>query len=127
MTARQRGSEGVVVSVKGGRACASLTLRIAAASGLVLGLCACGQKLGEADCVAIRDRLQKAWETDASEAVTLAETEQFRRFVKDESARIGARWMEQCRALEGRDVDREELACLRKVSRIDEVEACQHR
>jgi hypothetical protein len=95
------------------------------ALGLALGLCGCGQKLTDGDCVAIRDRLQKAWEADANEAVTLAETEEFRRFVKDESARIGTRWMAECRKLEGNDIDRAEVACLRRAARIDDVARCQ--
>jgi hypothetical protein len=104
--------------------CCCRGLGFALALGLATAGCA-AEKLTEGDCVAIRERLQSAWDADANEAATLAETEELRRFVKDESARIGARWMTECRKLVGSETDRAEITCLRKVARIDDVARCQ--
>jgi hypothetical protein len=95
--------------------------------GTTVGLAGCSEKLSERDCVAIRDRLQGAWEADANEAAALAETEQFRRFVKDESARIGSHFMGECQKLVGSEIDRAEVACLRRAARIDDVPKCEPR
>jgi hypothetical protein len=95
--------------------------------GAAIGLAGCSEKLSERDCTAIRDRLQGAWEADANEAAVMAETEEFRRFVKDESARIGTHFMGECRKLVGSESDRAEVACLRRAARIDDVAKCEPR
>jgi hypothetical protein len=93
---------------------------------LILGLlCSgCGRTLTEADCTAVRDRIEAAWLADGYEAATEAQTEQFRRFVKEQGARIADDWMAQCRPRIGQHVDARELDCLRKAARIDDVYAC---
>ena len=95
--------------------------------GAAVGLAGCSEKLTERDCATIRDRLQGAWEADANEAAALAETEQFRRFVKDESARIGTHFMGECHQLVGSEIDRAEVACLGRAARIDDVAKCEPR
>jgi hypothetical protein len=96
---------------------------------LCVGPTACGADpvLTEADCRTVAERLTAAWQADANDAVTLAKTDQFRRFVADEGKSIAERWMAQCRTQVGRPVDAAELECLRRCKRIEDVEACARR
>jgi len=95
---------------------------------IALGLPSCDHpKLTDADCTAIGSRVEGAWLADANEAVTVAQTEQYRRYVKDEGGRVTARWLDECRKLVGAEVDPQELRCLKKAASIDDVEHCQTR
>jgi hypothetical protein len=95
---------------------------------LALALSGCEQpKLTEADCTSIGSRIEGAWLADANEAMSVAQTEEFRRYAKDEGGRLTARWMIECRKLIGTEVAPAEVRCLKKASRIEEVERCQSR
>jgi hypothetical protein len=91
---------------------------------LSAGLVACSHTLAEEDCEAVRMRLEAAWLSDANAAATEADNEQVRRFVKDESARIGQDWMARCRQRIGTEIDDRELRCLRRVEHVDDVDRC---
>lgn len=94
---------------------------------LVLLACqSCGDRtLTEADCRAVSERLEEAWRADGNDAVTIAKTDQFRRFVVDEGKAIAKRWLASCRAQVGRPVDEAELRCLHKAKHIEDVLECQ--
>jgi hypothetical protein len=93
---------------------------------LVVGVTACNKKrtLTEGDCALVKERIEKAWHRDAIAAQRLAETDNFRQFIRDEGDRIGESWMAQCKLLVGRKVDKQELDCLNKAETIDDVYAC---
>ena len=89
---------------------------------LVVG---CEQRtMTEADCAAVKQRLEKAWHRDAIAASRLADKTQFRQFIRDEGERIGESWMERCKPMVGRAVDAAELDCLNKAQTIDDVYEC---
>jgi hypothetical protein len=89
--------------------------------------CSSPQPLTEQDCQAVAQVLAEAWRADANDAVTVAQTDQFRRFVADESKSVAERWMTSCRQQIGRSVDPSELACLRRAKRIEDVGRCATR
>ena len=80
--------------------------------------------LSEADCALVKDRLEKAWQKDAVAAMRLADTDQYRQFIRDERDRIGDAWMSRCEPMRGREVDSDEIECLAKAETIDDVYAC---
>ena len=95
---------------------------------LSLVVCGCEMRtMTEADCTLVKDRLEKAWHRDAIAAQRLADTDTFSQFIRDEGDRIGDAWMEQCKALIGRQVSVGELDCLGKAETIDDVRACAPR
>jgi hypothetical protein len=88
-------------------------------------LAGCEQRtMTEADCAAVKQRLEKAWHRDAIAASRLANKTQFRQFIRDEGTRIGESWMERCKPMVGRAVDATELDCLNKAQTVDDVYEC---
>lgn len=106
---------------KGGKA-----LGLAVGALLATG-CESPRYLQEADCQAVGEALAAAWRADANQAIIVAESEQYRRFVAEEAKSIAQRWLQQCRRQLGRPVDAGELRCLRRAKRVADVSACAER
>ncbi len=90
-----------------------------------VGAAGCEQrKLTEADCIRVRDRVREVWRRDATVALREANSDSFRHYIKNETRRIGDRFMTTCRARIGSPVDDGEVACLQRAMTIDDVYEC---
>ena len=76
------------------------------------------------DCRDVKERLEQAWNKDATAAQRLADTNSFSQFIGDEQDRIGDDWMKRCEPLIGTQVSERELQCLQEAQTLDDVLTC---
>lgn len=76
------------------------------------------------DCRDVKERLERAWNTDATAAQRLADTDSFSQFIGEEEDRLGDAWMKRCEPLVGKEVSERELECLHQAETLDDVLTC---
>jgi hypothetical protein len=105
-----------------------LSWACAAPFGVVPALAGCeSRKLTEADCLVVKERVERAWEHDALAAQRETDSSVTAPIVSDQRRSVGDDFVKECRQNVGRPVTEQELTCLGKVETIDDVHACAKR